>query len=214
MKFRLVKIQEQNTVTVFFNNKWISINEALHITRNTTLISKFKHHNLLISASTDMLFLLQNYKKLKDDLLLLLDSTKTLNLQDYTNEPSLLPFKPKSLRDASLWEKHMIDSARGLVKYAKPFSYPLIKLYEWTTWNSFPMLKPKPIWYEKPIYYMGNHLNIYKDGDEIPYPSYTNQLDYELEIGIVIGQHVKNVDVKDAKDAIAGFVLFNDFRYF
>jgi hypothetical protein len=213
MKFRLVKVQEQNNfVTVFFNNKWISINDALHITKNTPFISKLNHYHLMISASTDMLFLLQNYKKLKDDLLLLLEATKTLNLQDYSSSPSLLPFKPKSLRDASLWEKHMIDSARGLIKKSKPLSYPIIKLYEWTTWKTFPMLKPKRIWYEKPIYYMGNHLNVYKDGDEIPYPSYSNQLDYELEIGVVIGQHVKNVDVTEAKNAIAGFVLFNDFR--
>jgi hypothetical protein len=38
----------------------------------------------------------------------------------------------------------------------------------------FPLLKPKQIWYEKPIYYMGNHLNIFTDEENIPYPVYTD----------------------------------------
>jgi 2-keto-4-pentenoate hydratase/2-oxohepta-3-ene-1,7-dioic acid hydratase in catechol pathway len=44
----------------------------------------------------------------------------------------------------------------------------------------------------------------------IRHPSFTNKLDYEAEIGVVIGRFVENVPAERAMDAIAGYVIIND----
>jgi 2-keto-4-pentenoate hydratase/2-oxohepta-3-ene-1,7-dioic acid hydratase in catechol pathway len=47
-------------------------------------------------------------------------------------------------------------------------------------------------------------------GSEIICPSFVKQLDYEVELAIVIGKNCKNVDEKDAMDKIFGYMVFND----
>jgi 2-keto-4-pentenoate hydratase/2-oxohepta-3-ene-1,7-dioic acid hydratase in catechol pathway len=47
-------------------------------------------------------------------------------------------------------------------------------------------------------------------------PKGSTQLDYEIELGIVIGRRARNVDEKDALKHVAGYCLMNDVseRYF
>lgn len=47
-------------------------------------------------------------------------------------------------------------------------------------------------------------------GDEIPWAAYSETIDYELELGVVIGRKVKAVAIDDALDAIAGYTIVND----
>lgn len=66
-------------------------------------------------------------------------------------------------------------------------------------------------WYRLPIFYFSNTLRVFGHEDVIPYPSATQHLDYELEIGIVIGKEGSNVTDDEAMDYIAGFTIFNDW---
>lgn len=66
-------------------------------------------------------------------------------------------------------------------------------------------------WYQIPVYYKGNHLNIAGPEDEIPWPSFTEKFDYELEIAFVIGKTGMNVKPAHARNHIAGFTVMNDF---
>lgn len=66
-------------------------------------------------------------------------------------------------------------------------------------------------WYRMPIFYFSSPLCIYGPGDQIPYPSAAERLDYELEIGCVIGREGSNVSQSEAMDYIAGFLIFNDW---
>ena len=66
-------------------------------------------------------------------------------------------------------------------------------------------------WYRMPIFYFSNPLCIFGPDDHIPYPSAAEMLDYELEIGCVIGREGRNVSEADAMDYIAGFLIFNDW---
>lgn len=52
--------------------------------------------------------------------------------------------------------------------------------------------------------------------DDIPYPHSACKLDWEAEIGIVIGSQARNVDEQDALAHVAGYCLANDVsdRYF
>ncbi|MGH8430168.1 MAG: fumarylacetoacetate hydrolase family protein [Solimonas sp.] len=45
---------------------------------------------------------------------------------------------------------------------------------------------------------------------KIVIPRFTRQLDYELEIAIVIGRRSRNVSKEEALDSVAGFCIFND----
>jgi 2-keto-4-pentenoate hydratase/2-oxohepta-3-ene-1,7-dioic acid hydratase in catechol pathway len=66
-------------------------------------------------------------------------------------------------------------------------------------------------WYRLPIFYFSNPLCIFGPEDAIPYPSASEQLDYELELAAVIGREASNVAEADAFSYIAGFTIFNDW---
>lgn len=66
-------------------------------------------------------------------------------------------------------------------------------------------------WYKFPIFYFTNPNNIFGPDDEIPYPPYTHELDYELEIAVVIGKPGINIKSEDAPQHIFGYTIFNDW---
>jgi 2-keto-4-pentenoate hydratase/2-oxohepta-3-ene-1,7-dioic acid hydratase in catechol pathway len=66
-------------------------------------------------------------------------------------------------------------------------------------------------WYRLPIFYFSNPLRIFGPDETVPYPSASELLDYELEIGAVIGREGTNVRAADAFAHIAGFTIFNDW---
>ena len=66
-------------------------------------------------------------------------------------------------------------------------------------------------WYRLPIFYFSNPLRIFGPEDTVPFPSASARLDYELELGCVIGREGSNVHASDGLDYIAGFLIFNDW---
>jgi len=67
-----------------------------------------------------------------------------------------------------------------------------------------------PAWYEIPAYYKGATTGFIATEDMIPWPSYTKELDYELELGLVIGRDGKNIKAKDVNQYIFGYTILND----
>lgn len=67
-----------------------------------------------------------------------------------------------------------------------------------------------PAWYEIPAYYKGGNTGFIGHDDVIPWPYYSQELDYELELGVVIGRDGKNIKAKDIKNHIFGFTILND----
>lgn len=136
---------------------------------------------------------------------------KSLSPFDMSSAVICLPFQPRSYRDFMLYEAHYINAAKGLVKKYYPKLNPVVRLYEKITGNIFPKLKPPRLWYKHPIYYLGNHLNFVTHRDEVKIPQYTKELDYELELGFVLCAPLKNATPEEARKAIGGFVVFNDY---
>ena len=66
-------------------------------------------------------------------------------------------------------------------------------------------------WYRLPVFYFSNPLRIFGPEDQVPFPAATTRLDYEMELGCVIGREGSDVSAADAMDYIAGFCIFNDF---
>ena len=46
--------------------------------------------------------------------------------------------------------------------------------------------------------------------DDVVKPDLSDQLDYEIELGVVIGRRCKHVTVEDARSVIAGYLVAND----
>ncbi|MFT3893771.1 MAG: fumarylacetoacetate hydrolase family protein [Anaerolineales bacterium] len=99
----------------------------------------------------------------------------------------LSPLQPHSLRDGYAFEQHVTTANRNRGRDV-----------------------PKE-WYEFPVFYFTNPNAIFGHEDVIPYPPYTNAMDYELEIAIVIGKGGMNIKAEDAEQHIFGYTIFNDW---
>jgi 2-keto-4-pentenoate hydratase/2-oxohepta-3-ene-1,7-dioic acid hydratase in catechol pathway len=66
-------------------------------------------------------------------------------------------------------------------------------------------------WYETPAYYKGNHQGVLGPDEELPWPSFTEELDYELEIACVIGKRGRDLSADAAAGIIFGYTLMNDW---
>ncbi|NPA34452.1 MAG: fumarylacetoacetate hydrolase family protein [Chlorobi bacterium] len=193
MRIRRCELKDGTiTIVTYKNGQWLSLKPIV------------EEHNLDVSS---ILHLLKFYKNNAD---------LTTNFVNTIAHPAdinkfLPPLKPLSLRGFMLWEKHFMAAKRGLIALSKPSFFSLMK------WFLNPdkkpsILKPPPMFYKAPIYYMGNHLQAYFDSQEIQYPSYTQWLDFEAEIGIIIIKKVRNIqETYEAEEAIGGFLIVNDF---
>jgi len=63
---------------------------------------------------------------------------------------------------------------------------------------------------DEPIIFIKPHTAIIGPNQKIKKPKFVKELDYEGELGLVIGQKTKNVDAKEAKKSIFGYTIFND----
>ena len=68
-----------------------------------------------------------------------------------------------------------------------------------------------PEWYRYPVFYFSNTSNLYPAGSDVPIPSYTKEMDYELEIAVVISRDGRNIAAERAWDHILGLTLANDW---
>ncbi|WP_229705105.1 fumarylacetoacetate hydrolase family protein [Williamsia phyllosphaerae] len=75
--------------------------------------------------------------------------------------------------------------------------------------RSFGIEPPAPL-QQFPISYNGNHEAILGPGDDIPWPAYSDQLDFELELGFFVSRAGRDISVADAPSYIAGITIFND----
>ena len=65
-------------------------------------------------------------------------------------------------------------------------------------------------WYEDPIYFRQSHHSFLGTSEEIPWPQKTKKLDFELELGLIIGKEGKNIKRYNAKNHIFGLTIIND----
>lgn len=72
-------------------------------------------------------------------------------------------------------------------------------------------LEMHPDWFKIAIFYFSNPNCCYGHGQEIPYPSNTTELDFELEFAIIIGNGGSNIKAEDATEVIAGYTILNDW---
>jgi len=105
------------------------------------------------------------------------------------SEASLLPpvTNPDTFRDFYAFEQH-VKAARKLRG-----------------------LEMHPDWYKLPIFYFSNPTTLYGHGEIVPYPTGTEELDFELEFAIIIANGGQNIKKENADKMIAGYTILNDW---
>ena len=68
-----------------------------------------------------------------------------------------------------------------------------------------------PAWYEQPVFYFSNPGTLICHEHPVFAPRDSHELDYELELGLVIGKGGKDIQPADAWQHVAGFTIVNDF---
>lgn len=105
------------------------------------------------------------------------------------SEIKLLPplSKPNSLRDFVAFEDH---AQAGAGRRGDPLA---------------------DVWYERPIYYKGNHRSLVAHDATVATPRFTKELDFELEVACILGISGRDMDEAQAEGAIYGFTILNDW---
>ena len=67
-----------------------------------------------------------------------------------------------------------------------------------------------PSWYRIPVFYFSNPHSLIHHEQPAFAPIGSQQLDYELELGVVIGKPGINIQAPDAWDHVAGITIIND----
>ncbi|MBL8379075.1 MAG: fumarylacetoacetate hydrolase family protein [Burkholderiales bacterium] len=67
------------------------------------------------------------------------------------------------------------------------------------------------VWYERPVYYKCNPCSVVGHDAVVHWPAYSRIIDYELEIGLIMGREGKNLSRAAALDHVFGYTVFNDF---
>jgi len=95
------------------------------------------------------------------------------------------PIQPISVPDASAFEQHVKSACQN---------------------RGRDVLEAR---YKFPVFYYTNAHSIFGPDDEIQYPHYTQALDFELGVAVVIGKAGINIKAEDAHH-LFGYTIFND----
>lgn len=98
----------------------------------------------------------------------------------------LAPLVPRSFRDFLAFEGHLRNAFKNLGR------------------------EIPAEWYDVPAYYRSVGNTVAGPDTVLAWPSYTSQLDHELELAAVIGRPCRDVSAADALDYVFGFTIWND----
>lgn len=117
--------------------------------------------------------------------------------------------RPPQLRDFLCFEKHLLQAFAATRKVrAQAAPDPAAAMAEMEAKGMFAVPQ---VWYERPLSYHANRMTVCGTDTDVPWPEYTNALDFELEFGCYIGKQGKDIARDAAREYIFGYTIFNDF---
>jgi 2-keto-4-pentenoate hydratase/2-oxohepta-3-ene-1,7-dioic acid hydratase in catechol pathway len=100
----------------------------------------------------------------------------------------LKPVEPVSMRDFMVFEEHIMPA-----------------------WNRSGLTRGPEVWYRQPVGYFSNVATMRGPRDGIEIPGGSSSLDFELEVGAVVGREAVSVTPEAAADCIAGYLILCDW---
>jgi 2-keto-4-pentenoate hydratase/2-oxohepta-3-ene-1,7-dioic acid hydratase in catechol pathway len=139
------------------------------------------------------------------------------------------PALPATLLELLRWEDAGLEAARDAIDFAtaedvahvpgdevalraplpRPHSIRDFMLFEEHVLNMGGEVPEE--WWRLPVHWKGNPDTVIGPDDEVPWPAYTEKLDYELELCAVIGRHGRPTTEDEAEAFIAGYSILNDW---
>ncbi|MEW6666442.1 MAG: fumarylacetoacetate hydrolase family protein [Thermodesulfobacteriota bacterium] len=111
-------------------------------------------------------------------------------------------------------QRYRRDEVRLMAPVPRPVSIRDCTAFPQHSMNmrSLKKLPPElpPLWYEIPAHYRTSCTVVIGPEDPILWPSYTELLDYEMEVAVCMGRHGVNVPVEKAGEYIFGYTIYND----
>ena len=105
--------------------------------------------------------------------------------------------RPVQIRDCMCFEGHLVGSMQAAAR----FNGGQV---------SERSLAMQRVFHERPIYYKANRFAVCGPDVDIMWPPYSKLMDYELEMGCIIGRPGRDIRREDAASHIFGFTIFND----
>lgn len=107
----------------------------------------------------------------------------------YDDSALALPYRPPSVRDFVTFESH-VEGVRKSIDHA---------------------VGVPDAWYDNPTFYFTNPHALYGPGEPVPTPRTCHALDFEMEVGVVLGRGGSSLTDVEARDAIFGYTVVNDW---
>jgi 2-keto-4-pentenoate hydratase/2-oxohepta-3-ene-1,7-dioic acid hydratase in catechol pathway len=98
------------------------------------------------------------------------------------------PVEPVSMRDFMVFEEHALPA-----------------------WRNSGLTRGPDVWYEQPIGYFGNAATMLGPRDPVEIPGGSSRLDFELEVGAVVGRAARSVTPEQALNLVAGYLIVCDW---
>ena len=105
--------------------------------------------------------------------------------------------RPVQIRDCMCFEGHLVGSMQAAAR----FNGGQV---------SERSLAMQRVFHERPIYYKANRFAVCGPDVDVTWPPYSKLMDYELEMGCIIGRPGRDIRREDAASHIFGFTIFND----
>ncbi len=137
--------------------------------------------------------------------------------------PILIPRFAEFTRKVNDWPEHgrVFQKKGGKTVRARRFLPPINKPPTFRDFYGFEQhvrntrarrgLDMIQTWYEIPVFYFSNANSLVGNDAGIFAPAGSNELDYELELGLVIGKPGRDIPVEQAWDYVAGLTVINGF---
>ncbi len=117
--------------------------------------------------------------------------------------------RPPQMRDFLCFEKHLLQAFEQIrIMRASEAPDPAAAMAQMEREGILAVPKA---WYERPIFYHPNRLNVVGHDHDVIWPAYSSRMDYELEFGAYIGCAGRDITKAAARGHIFGYTIFNDF---
>jgi 2-keto-4-pentenoate hydratase/2-oxohepta-3-ene-1,7-dioic acid hydratase in catechol pathway len=107
--------------------------------------------------------------------------------------------RPVQIRDCMCFEEHLVGSSQAAMRL-QGLSEPSGRSRK--MYDAFKL---------RPIYYKANRFAVVGHDTDVHWPAYSKLMDYELEMGCILGKTGRDIRREDARAHIFGFTIFNDF---
>ncbi|PPC74010.1 isomerase [Pokkaliibacter plantistimulans] len=111
--------------------------------------------------------------------------------------------EPRQMRDFSVFPTHIRQAPAGMVGVAA-----------FLKGEPMPPIKPfdiPEVYRSQPIYYKCNRFSVIGHEATVRWPRYSQLMDFELELGVIIGKTGVNIPLEKARQHVFGYTIYNDF---